>query len=153
MEGLRHDLHWMLARLKVGLGAAEARALQEHGMTHWGYTVLMAVVDTPAQSQLALAQTIVVDKSKLVLILDELEAAGLVQRRPDPADRRARIIEATPRGVRTLEAAGKDIRALEEQLLAGLGSAQRRTFRNVLSHLVGEPLDLIESGQAPADSC
>ncbi|MGW4798224.1 MarR family transcriptional regulator [Nonomuraea sp. NPDC004297] len=40
-----------------------------------------------------------VDKSKLVLILDELEDDGLVRRRPDPADRRARIIEVTPEGL------------------------------------------------------
>lgn len=95
---LHEDLHWLFARLKQGLSTAEAAVVREHGMNLWGYTVLMAIVEAPARTQLALAQAVSVDKSKLVLILDELEGAGLVLRRPDPADRRARIIEVTPGG-------------------------------------------------------
>ena len=77
---LHDDLHWLFARLKQGLWNAEASAVQRHGMSLWGYTVLMAVVDAPVRSQLALAQAVSVDKSKLVLVIDELEAAGLVRR-------------------------------------------------------------------------
>ena len=72
--------------------------LRAYGMNHWGYTVLVAVANSPATSQLALAQAVSVDKSKLVLVIDELESAGLVHRRPDPTDRRARRIEATDAG-------------------------------------------------------
>ncbi len=136
---LHNDLHWALARLKLSLGAAEAEVVARHGMDLWGYTVLMAVADTPARSQLALAHTVSVDKSKLVAILDELEAVGYVVRRPDPADRRARIIEATPDGMRALEATAAEVAAIENELLADLDETERDTFRAVVRTLVGEP--------------
>ncbi|MFI8419402.1 MarR family winged helix-turn-helix transcriptional regulator [Streptomyces sp. NPDC085479] len=93
------------------------------------------------------------DKSKLVLVLDELEAAGLVARRPDPADRRARIVEATDDGRRVLDAARDDVRAIEDSLLSDLEPAARQALRTVLGRLVGAPVTRIEDGRAYDDAC
>jgi DNA-binding MarR family transcriptional regulator len=65
----------------------------------------------------------------MVALVDELEAAGLVARRPDPADRRARIVEPTPAGRRTLRAARADIRRAEDELLAALSPGERDSLR------------------------
>lgn len=150
---LREDLHWLFARLKQGLAIAEIAAVSKHGMTLWGYTVLMAVVDAPARNQLALAQSVSVDKSKLVIIIDELENAGLVVRKPDPADRRARIVEVTPKGSRVLKAAREDVAAIEHQLLATLDEPARDTLRTALGHLVDEPIMRVEYGMPPPPGC
>lgn len=150
---LHGDLHWVFARLKQALATAEAAAVREHRMTLWGYTVLMAVAEAPTRSQLALAQAVSVDKSKLVLILDELEAAGLVRRRPDPTDRRARIVEATGRGRRVLDAARADIEAVEGQLLADLDPPARDALRATLRQLVGPPAARVEAGRPPENPC
>ncbi len=150
---LHDDLHWLFARLKQALATAETAAAQEHGMTLWGYTVLMAVVETAAGSQLALAQAISVDKSKLVLVLDELEAAGLVLRRPDPSDRRARIVEATPKGRRALKAARGDIEAVEDNLLADMDISARDALRTTLRQLAGEPVARVENGRQAENAC
>lgn len=150
---LHQDLHWLFARLKQGLATAESAAVREHGMTLWGYTVLMAIVEAPASSQLALAQAVSVDKSKLVLILDELESAGLVRRRPDPADRRARIIEVTTEGSHALKAARADIEAIEDRLLADLAPSARNSLQSALQHLVGEPIARVEDGRPHETAC
>ncbi|GAA2770213.1 MarR family winged helix-turn-helix transcriptional regulator [Nonomuraea dietziae] len=150
---LHEDLHWSFARLKQGLSTAESAVVREHGMSLWGYTVLMAIVEAPARTQLALAQAVSVDKSKLVIILDELEGAGLVVRRPDPADRRARIIEVTPEGGRALKAARGDMEAIEERLLGGLDTQERAVLRKALRHLVGAPILAIEDGRQAESAC
>ncbi|CAM2800886.1 MarR family winged helix-turn-helix transcriptional regulator [Saccharomonospora xinjiangensis] len=150
---LHDDLHWTLARLKLSLGAAEAEVVARHGMDLWGYTTLMTVADAPAGSQLALAKTMEVDKSKLVAILDDLEAAGYVVRKPDPADRRARIIEATPEGMRALHAASAEVAAIEDSLLADLGEDERDTLRTALRKLVGEPVARLDGGGPAPDAC
>lgn len=150
---LRSDLHWLFARLKQGLATAETAAVRDHGMTLWGYTVLMAIVDAPTRSQLALAQAVSVDKSKLVLVLDELEAAGLVRRRPDPADRRARIVEATETGRRVLDDTRDDVRAIENNLLGDLDPAARNALRTVLGGLAGAPVARIENGRQQDNAC
>ncbi|GGT22256.1 MarR family winged helix-turn-helix transcriptional regulator [Nonomuraea spiralis] len=150
---LHHDLHWLFARLKQGLATAETAAVREHGLSLWGYTVLTAVVEAPARTQLALAQAVSVDKSKLVLILDELEDAGLVLRRPDPADRRARIIEVTPEGSRVLTAARTDVETIEDRLLDDLEPSAQATLRSALRHLVGEPVSRVEDGRPAETAC
>ncbi|MFJ2738069.1 MarR family winged helix-turn-helix transcriptional regulator [Streptomyces sp. NPDC087440] len=150
---LGSDLHWLLSRLKQGLATAETAAVREHGMTLWGYTVLMGVVDAPTRSQLALSQVVSVDKSKLVIVLDELEAAGLVQRRPDPADRRARIVEATDAGRDALTAARRDVDAIESDLLAGLTPLARDSLRTVLLQLTGDPVVRITDGRPHVETC
>lgn len=150
---LHDDLHWLFARLKQGLWAAEASVVQRHGMSMWGYTVLMAVVDAPVRSQLALAQAVSVDKSKLVLVIDELEAAGLVQRRPDPADRRARIVEATEEGRGKLDAARDDIAAIEGELLADLDAPAQELLRSTLRRLAAVPVSRIEEGAQAVNAC
>ncbi|MFJ2033255.1 MarR family winged helix-turn-helix transcriptional regulator [Streptosporangium sp. NPDC087985] len=150
---LHQDLHWLFARLKQGLATAETAVVREHGMTLWGYTVLMAIVEAPARTQLALAQAVSVDKSKLVVILDELESAGLVRRRPDPTDRRARIIEVTSEGSRALKAARSDIEAIEDQLLADLAPSAQTALKSALQQLVGDPIARIEDGRPHENAC
>ncbi|WP_329021584.1 MarR family winged helix-turn-helix transcriptional regulator [Streptomyces sp. NBC_00690] len=152
-SGIHDDLHWLFARIKQGLATAATAAVREHGMSHWGYTVLIAVAESPARSQLTLARAVSVDKSKLVLVLDELETAGLVRRRPDPSDRRARIVEATQQGHRTLNAARRDVEAIESELLADLDAPARTALRTVLQRLAGEPVERIEGGRPTGHSC
>jgi DNA-binding MarR family transcriptional regulator len=149
--GIHDDLHWLFARVKQGLAVAASAAVRAHGMSHWGYTVLIAVAESPAGSQLALAHAVSVDKSKLVLILDELESMDLVRRRPDPTDRRARIVEATERGHRALTAARRDVAAIEDDLLADLDAPAREALRSTLRQLVGAPVARIEN-ERPADN-
>lgn len=147
---LRRDLHWLVSRLKVGLHEIEERIAAAHGMSLWGYTVLVEVVSGPSRTQLALAAVVPVDKTKLVSILDELESAGLVRRRPDPRDRRARLVDPTDAGRKAYEAASAEIRAVEDDLLGDLGPAEREQFVATLQRVVLTKLadDQVPSGRA-----
>jgi hypothetical protein len=62
-------------------------------------------------------------------LLDDLEAARLIERRPDPADRRARRIVATQLGTELLATLDDRLRAAEAHLLAPLDPETRETFR------------------------
>ncbi|MHB8296287.1 MAG: MarR family winged helix-turn-helix transcriptional regulator, partial [Acidimicrobiales bacterium] len=102
---LDDDLHWLMARVARGLGMAEDDVVRRHGLSLRGYVVLLEIAKGHVQSQLAIARSAAVDKSVLVGVLDELEAVGFVTRRPDPTDRRVRIVEATEVGLSALCAA------------------------------------------------
>ena len=111
-----------------------------------GYQVLAAAAGDEHGSQLALAQHLGVDRTVMTYLLDDLEAAGLIERRPDPADRRARRIVATPDGRTCLARLDERLRAAEEQLLSGLDAGpDRQVFRTLLRRLAlhasaGEPV-------------
>src|ERR1700745_2223454 len=88
----RRDLAAMLQPLVRALIEAELPVLARHGITMWGYVVLNALDDAPASTQSALADKIGADKTRIIATLDDLQAAGLIARSPDPADRRARLL-------------------------------------------------------------
>ena len=100
------------------------------------YQVLAAATRSGVGRQLELAQHLGVDRTVMTYLLDDLEGAGLVERQPDPADRRARRIVATPAGRERLADLDRRLREAERHVLAGLDSdADRRAFRALLRQL------------------
>lgn len=85
-----------------------------------GFQVLSAVVHKNPPNQQALGAHLSIDRTVLTYLLDNLVEAGLVERVPDPADRRARKIIATPVGRTVLSEHEIRVAAAESDLLAGL---------------------------------
>ena len=129
------DLGALCAGAGRSLAEAERPVLARHGLSMWQYVVLSALAAGSAPSQLVLAQQIRYDKTRLIALLDALEAEGLVAREPDPADRRARVVRLTREGIRRHAAVRDAIREVEEQKLAGLSPQARRVLRSALAHL------------------
>ncbi|MEV4636849.1 MarR family transcriptional regulator [Actinoplanes sp. NPDC049548] len=131
----RPDLAAMMARLTRVLMNAERPVLESHGVSMWGYVVLSALADEPMRTQAALARAIGADKTRIIADLDDLQERGLIEREPDPADRRVRLLRLTAAGRKLHQAVRTAIRAEEERLLAGLTSAQKQLFLRILQDL------------------
>jgi len=72
-------------------------------------------------------------------IVDEMEEIGYVVRRPDPADRRAKLIILTPRGVGAVKAGEETIVGIEQELIDRLGDADYRSLQRILVKLAEVP--------------
>jgi DNA-binding MarR family transcriptional regulator len=134
-NGTEADLGWALSivirafRITAGASVAELPG----GLR--GYLVLTVVAQGQPSSQLALAQQLAVDKTAMTYLLDELEGAGLVTRRPDPADRRARQVGITPKGSTLLEEFARRLTDAEAKVLSPLNAAERTTLRELLGRV------------------
>jgi len=147
----RPDLAAMVAPLGRALMAAEQPILDAHGLTMWAYSVLLHLDETPIRTQAALAETIRADKTRIIAVLDDLEARELIRRQPDPMDRRVRLLSLTAEGRRLREAVQSAIQEGEERLLAQLPAADRNGFLRALQALSALPdLTLAKPGQGPA---
>jgi DNA-binding MarR family transcriptional regulator len=111
-----------------------------------GYQVLVAAASTAAGTQLALAQQLGVDRTVMTYLLDDLERQSLVERRPDPADRRARRIVATERGMALVLHVQRQLADIEDEVLCALDPEERAMFRDLL-HRVATHAD--GGGPAP----
>jgi DNA-binding MarR family transcriptional regulator len=129
---LRRDLAAMIVPLGRALTAAELPVLRRHGLTMWGYVVLLALGEEPVRTQAALAESIGADKTRIIGVLDELQRGGLIRRDPDPADRRVNLLSLTAEGRHRRAAAQAGIQAQEERLLGRLSPADRDAFVRVL---------------------
>lgn len=145
----RADLAAMVTSLGRALVAAELPVLETHDLSMWGYVVLLALDDEPMRTQTALAQSIGADKTRIIGVLDELQERGLIQRQPDYADRRVRILSLTAAGRRLRQEDQAGIRRREERLLARLPEADRQGFLNGLQTLSSLPRHEITGEPSP----
>jgi DNA-binding MarR family transcriptional regulator len=87
-------------------------------------------------TQTELAQAVGLDKTTMVVTIDELEAAGLAERRPSKTDRRARVIAVTRTGARKVEQAAEVVERVQAEALASLPARERNAFMDALGQLV-----------------
>jgi DNA-binding MarR family transcriptional regulator len=102
------------------------------------FRVLNLVDAAEGQSQQAIGAAIDVPASRMVALVDELEQRGLVERRPNPDDRRVRALYLTRKGRNAL-ARGREIaKEHEEALTRGLPVADRKRLVGLLQKIVDE---------------
>jgi len=83
--------------------------------------------------QQELGASLMVDPNNCVLLLNELDDHGFVERQRDPQDRRRHIVVITPAGVKALKKAEAKLEALEGEVLANLDPAEREQLRGLLA--------------------
>ncbi|QNG37212.1 winged helix-turn-helix transcriptional regulator [Geodermatophilaceae bacterium NBWT11] len=133
---LSEDLGFLLSRASGAVVRTTNAALVEHGLRVRQYSVLVLACETAdGVSQRTLATVLGLDPSQVVLLVDELTAAGLVERRPDPADRRTRLVVATAAGRRVRGLAGTAAAAAVESPMALLDEADRQVLRELLTRI------------------
>jgi MarR family transcriptional regulator, lower aerobic nicotinate degradation pathway regulator len=122
--------------VKIGRAAERwySEALKPSGLTPRHLGVLLEVRARPT-SQQALIESIGVDPSKLVGLLNDLEAEGLIVRRRDPDDRRRHIVEVSKEGRARIAAAERAAKTVEDRLFVGLDSEQRAELLGLLAQV------------------
>jgi DNA-binding MarR family transcriptional regulator len=134
-SGLAGDLNFLLARANALALASANSALAEHGLKLRSYSVLALAADDVLPTQRELAEFLRLDPSQIVAIVDDLEKRGLVERHPDPNDRRANVVVATEAGRALFARAQKSARAVERALKAAVPPADRERLADLMRQL------------------
>lgn len=134
--GFEDNFGWLLAQcFRAHLSAIDrATADLPHGPR--GYQVLAGAVNRSSRTQAELAKQLGVDRTVMVYLVDDLEKAGLVERLPDPSDRRSRVIRATEIGTAKLEEVEAAVRAAEAHLLSSLSEDEQTHLYAMLRQVV-----------------
>ena len=134
-HALSGNLSWLLSQANHALATEMTAALEAIGLFPRGHCVLATALGGE-RTQSELAQLVGLDKTTMVVTIDELERAGLAERRPSQADRRARVIVVTPKGRRKVAQAGELVARVQDEVLASLPADQRRALLGALGQLV-----------------
>jgi DNA-binding MarR family transcriptional regulator len=97
--------------------------------------LLRWIAQSPGNSQQAMAKHFDTQPSRVVTFVDELEELGLAQRRPDPQDRRVRIVELTDRGREVMRGMRKVMEEHEEEILAPFSAEERARLHDLLRRM------------------
>ena len=127
--GLHDDLGWALATVLRSYLRTSDQVLADLPGGARGYRLLASVARDCPRSQLALARHVGLDRTVVTYLLDDLAAAGLLERQADPEDRRTRRVVATEAGNRRLVELDVLLRRVEQQVLGDLSPADIGQFR------------------------
>lgn len=125
-----------VAYLLSMVGSASSRRwkarMAELGLDPRDVVVLRMVAAEPGRTQRSLVPALQVPASRIVALVDRMERAGLLERRPPPHDRRAHALYLTGKGRRALDAVLRVGREHEDDLTEGLSADQRASLERLL---------------------
>jgi DNA-binding MarR family transcriptional regulator len=134
---LDNDLVWAIRMISAALRRAAAEAAETLPGGSRAYLVLMALAATEDKppTQLELAGQVGLNQTVMTYLLDDLEGLGLLSRRPNPQDRRARHVILTDEGRSQLQRVRTALAAAESRLLVELSEQQRAQLRDLLARV------------------
>lgn len=143
--GIESELGWALPAMYQGFSRSATGAVADVPGGARGYQVLVVITTEQPSSQLALAQRLGIDKTQMTYVVDDLEAGGFVERRPDPRDRRVRQVHVTDAGRSLLASARVALRSVEGDLMRHLTDDEQTQLRRLLAR--------VALGTASTESC
>jgi DNA-binding MarR family transcriptional regulator len=102
----------------------------------WDYAVLASLREFGPASQATLSRRTGIYRSDLVALINGLTDAGLIERTPDPADRRRNVISMTATGRRQLTRLDKVVADVQDELLEPLNRAEREQLVGLLTRVL-----------------
>lgn len=135
-DRLRRRASRLLSQLTMRSDRLVAEGLARADARKWHYAVLASLQEYGPGSQAELSRRSGIYRSDMVGVLNELAERDLVERAPDPADRRRNVITISPRGRRHLRRLDNVLDDLHDELLAPLSPAERDQFVQLLTRLL-----------------
>ncbi|NUS09981.1 MAG: winged helix-turn-helix transcriptional regulator [Streptomyces sp.] len=149
------DVSYLLQHTAHALATRMSAALAEIGMSPREHCVLAHAAQCD-RTQAQLAELSDLDKTTMVVTVDQLERAGLAERVPSPTDRRARIIRVTPAGAEVVSAGQAIVDRVHQDVLDALPDAERTAFVSALNRLatghLAAPVECPEVVRRPRQS-
>jgi DNA-binding MarR family transcriptional regulator len=128
LGALDGHLGYFVRRLQVWIFQDFVRTLAAFDIRPAQYSVLVVIEANPGLSQADLAETLGIERARLVRLLDGLERRGLIERQPSPSDRRSHALVLTREGQRSLRRIKALAAAHEANLVERLGPEKRQAL-------------------------
>jgi MarR family transcriptional regulator, lower aerobic nicotinate degradation pathway regulator len=127
---------YLIRRLQMISTAVVAEEFEGEDMPVSQWAVLTIIDTNPEIDQSRLAGVVSIDKTNTGRMVDQLEAKGLVERRPNDSDRRVWMLRCTPLGHKVRKRLRPRALATQERLLSCLEPAEREFFIDLMSRVV-----------------
>ena len=127
---------WLLGRAAAHGHRLVGEALSELGLRMAHHAVLSAVAELAPLSQAELSRSLAIDPKDMVSIVNDLQAAELLARDPDPRDRRKNVITISAAGSQLLSRAEQLCERANEALTAELTGSEREQLSALLARII-----------------
>ena len=133
------NLGWLMSDTTRLLRRAFEERVRTTGITAPQARLLLTLERAPGENQAFYAERLEVEPISLCRMVDRMEDAGLVERKPNPADRRAHQLHLTPRAVAEIARIRSALDGMLDRMVEGLDEREQSEFTRMLS-IVSENL-------------
>jgi len=144
------NLGFLISDIHRLLTAAVDKEVGVLGLTRSQLRVVLHLMRDDGLSQVALADDLQLGKVTVGGLLDRLQEKGLIERRPHPTDRRAKLVYLTLADQEIYEAIVAAGRTILEQVLAGISKAEEKTLIKLLLRVKANTAGILEANTAAA---
>ena len=130
---LRGKPSWLITHIAPHAHRLVAAGFASAGARRYHYALLAALEEFGPASQATLGRRCGIDRSDVVAAINELADEKLVERTPDPDDRRRNVITITPSGLQQLQRLDSALAEVQDQLLAPLSMEERKELARLLT--------------------
>ena len=127
---------YLLKHAQMRFQAIQQEALAPLGLDGRLLAVLVEAAEHAPALQQRIGNRLGVDRTTMVALIDRLEAAGFVERRSDPNDRRGHLVHVTSKGKRALSEGLRASAEIERTFLGSLTPSEQGSFRKMLNELM-----------------
>lgn len=138
------SLGYLLNRAARVMAQALGRRLERHGVAIGQWAVLLFLYERDGRTQAELSRVVAIEPPTMVRTIERMVRDGLVQRRPDPRDRRAVRIHLTPRALAVRDELFAEARAVNAEAEAAVGPGEADTLKRALRGIL--------KGEQPSES-
>jgi DNA-binding MarR family transcriptional regulator len=132
---LREFIGYNMKRSYLIIQADMMATIADLGLRQTTFSALATIIENPDITQTQLGQALSIERSGVVLIVDEMENADIITRNKVKTDRRSYALRATLRGRRLWEKASLAVGAHEDKLLSTLTAQERATLKDMLNRI------------------
>jgi DNA-binding MarR family transcriptional regulator len=129
---------YLLKRLGWAIKDSATEAYEAAGASPYHYSVLALLDEGACSAQATIADALGYDRSWFVGLLDELEEAGLVERKRDPIDRRRHLVSLKPAGKKRLAELRAISQRVEDEFFSSLSTKERGQLHALLLQVAAD---------------
>ncbi|MAM60256.1 MarR family transcriptional regulator [Maritimibacter sp. UBA3975] len=136
---LSEDIAFLTRILRTRIQERNRGFFSAHDVAGGEVAVLNLIHSNPGLTQRDLSRMVVLRKSALTKLINEIERSGWIERRKEGSDKRLNALYLTPEGTTRLARMQQDMTALQDELLAPLTPAERAILFELLWKLIDDP--------------
>jgi DNA-binding MarR family transcriptional regulator len=136
IRAVAHRLGYLLKHASLHYERLTAAALEPLGISPRQWAALNCLDEQHGLSQREVAELLGIDRTRMVALVDELQARGWVERRPQPDDRRKNIVALTRKGRELVRRGGRRVDECERRFLAALSESDAEQLKTALDAVI-----------------
>ncbi|MGT2750119.1 MarR family winged helix-turn-helix transcriptional regulator [Streptococcus orisasini] len=135
---LEQSWGYTLSKIAQEMDRRFSESLSSYAIDSRDYGILLTLANHDSMTQINISETMLIDRTTVGQLIDNLESKGFVKRQQNPKDRRQNLIAVTGKGQNLVLNKWKEMQQIERDVIANLSEGQRDVLDSIANKIGGK---------------